>query len=94
MQHPEQRQSNCSALPEYTTVRKLESALKGDVAAEDDEEGEDEEVTTPSPKATEKATKKATKPVEVEEDEDEEEAAPEKTAKELFQECKKLGIKS
>lgn len=87
-------------LNKYTTVRTMESAMKGDIQETEETEDEADEVEeveeAPAPKAR-KSRKAKAKPVEVEAEEDEEEdedeeVAPTKTAKELFNECKKAGI--
>lgn len=77
------------ALPDFMTMRKLESGLKGELEAETEVEAE-EEVETPAPKA--KAEKPAKKAKVEEEDEDEAEEEVEESAKDLFMKCKKLKI--
>lgn len=79
------------ALPDYITVRKLEAVFKGEL---EDAETETEEAEEEKPVKKEKPAKeeKPAKPAKVEEDEDEEDEKPTKTAKDLFNECKKAGL--
>lgn len=97
-----------SCVPDYISVRKMESVLKSgitetdgeDVAEDDEEEIEDKAPNKKDAKAgKEKETKgkgKAKKeeaPEEEDEDEDEGEDLKSKSAKELFEMCKAAGIK-
>lgn len=80
-------------VPDYCTARKIESVLKGDVQ-ESEAETEDEAVEEEAPKKPAKKVqpKKAAKKAESEDEEDADELES-KSAKELFDMCKKAGIK-
>jgi hypothetical protein len=82
------------AIPDYITVRKIESMLKGDVSDAEDEEVADD-VAEEAPKA--EKSKRGRKPkakVEEEVEEDEEQDYSEMQAVDLYKLCKKRGIKA
>ena len=82
------------AMPEYITVRKLETIMKGDAEETETEAEAEAEDVEEKPVKTAKPAKaaKAAKKVEVDEDEEEEDEKPTKSAKALFNECKKAGL--
>lgn len=97
-----------NAIPEYISVRKIEAILKGDsdeteAEAENEEKVEEEVEVEEKPSKKEKVAKKAEAKVEkveeleeLEEPEEDEEIVDgynKMSAKELFSECKKRGIK-
>ena len=74
------------AIPEFITVRKMESVLKkgvddSEVESEEDEIDEEEEEVKPKKKKEEKVTKKKAKKAEEEEEEEEEEEVKPKKKK-------------
>lgn len=83
-------------VPEYCTARKIESVLKGDIKeseeTEDDIENEDE-APKAEKKAAKKADKKPAKKVEADDEDEDEDDLSSKSAKELYDMCKKAGLK-